>query len=83
MFYVKDHFSESYTLKDLIKSSPESLELVEQTARVWIDSIPRQRNKEVLLPSSVLPKLSDSNQSKCDCCNSWYKLAYFDCGSPF
>ena len=56
---VKDNFPESYTLKDLTESLPESLEHVERAARDWIDSIPRQRHLEVLLPSSVLPKLSE------------------------
>ena len=40
-------------------SSPESLEHVKRAAKDWIDSISRQRHIEVLVPSSVLPKLSE------------------------
>ena len=40
-------------------SSPESLEHVKRAAKDWIDSISRQRHIEVLVPSNVLPKLSE------------------------
>ena len=56
---LQDLFTERYTLTDLTNFPPESLQCVEQAARDWIDNIPKQTHLEVLLPSSVLPKLSE------------------------